>query len=102
MHKAKSILRDGFEDGEAYHMVETKMGGVWLSDRPLNANEGSGPAIGDGAVVVAVDLNIPLEELRDYEWVEKGKTYRQWLVPADFIKEHGKVRRAHKRELERI
>jgi len=51
---------------------------VWFSDRPLDANDG---ARGDGLLVV----DIPEEVIVDYEWVEEGKGYREWLIPAEVV-----------------
>ena len=58
--------------------------GVWLSDVPLDENEGAwGP--------VLLKVNVPMSEsdLDYYEWVEEGKGYREWLVPSELL------RRAH-------
>jgi hypothetical protein len=35
-----------------------------------------------------VIFSIPLTMLADYEWIEDGKGYREWLVPAEFINRH--------------
>ncbi|MFQ5430437.1 MAG: hypothetical protein ACE5E1_09030 [Phycisphaerae bacterium] len=35
------ILINGFRDGEGTYMTEIIHRGVWLSDRPLDANEGA-------------------------------------------------------------
>jgi len=26
-----------------------------------------------------------LDDIADYEWIEDGKPYREWLVPASFL-----------------
>ena len=46
--------------------------GVWLSDRPLEADEGAlGNALLTGDQVIS-----------PFEWIEEGKAYRGWLIPA--------------------
>jgi len=83
---ATLILRDGFRDGHACYMTATEHQGVWLSDHVLDANEGMW-----GDTVLAVKFAIPLAALADYEWIEEGKGYREWLVPARLVQEHATV-----------
>jgi len=59
---------------------------VWLSDQPLSVNEGA-----DGSAVLLVTFSILLARLAEFEWVEEGKGYREWLVPAEFINKHATV-----------
>jgi len=75
---ARSILRDGFTDGRGTYMTTREHTGVWLSDRPLDINEG---AYGDAIL----EVEIPPEAVLDYEWVEEGKPYREFLVPARVV-----------------
>jgi hypothetical protein len=56
--------------------------GVWVSDRPLDINEG---ADGDTYLV----LEIPESAVAEYEWVEVKKPYREFLLPADMLNEYG-------------
>ena len=83
---AKVILRDGFRDGHGCYLTDHEFSGVWLSDRPLDANQG---ALGD--IVLAVALTISETELNGYEWVEEGKPYHEWLIPAKTIKQFATV-----------
>jgi hypothetical protein len=83
---AEDVLRDGFRDGWGGYMTDDEREGVWLSDRPLDANEG---ACGDA--LLRVDLTCTEAEIADYEWIENDKTYREWLVPASFVNVHAKV-----------
>jgi hypothetical protein len=55
---------------------------VLLTDR----REGHAAAMG-GLVTIEIDESIVVE----YEWIEEGKPYRQFLVPAAVVNEHGKV-----------
>ena len=59
-------------------MTDRLWSGVWLSDRPLDANEGA-----HGDVLLAVE--IPVDDVLFYEWVEEGKPYREFLVPAELV-----------------
>ena len=74
---AKSVLATGFRDGTDTYMTRREYSGVWLSDVPLDENEG---AFGD--VVLLVDIPLTDGELAAYEWVEEQKPYREFLVPA--------------------
>jgi hypothetical protein len=83
---ARSILRDGFLDGRGTYLTIQEWTGVWLSDSPVSVNEGA-----QGETILAVD--IPLDLVLDYEWVEEGKPYREFLVPARLVNAYP-VRRA--------
>jgi hypothetical protein len=87
-HITSSIKRDGFRDTGGSYMTESEHRGVehrgvWLLDRPLDANEG---AWGDTAI--AVDLPLSEADLNQYEWKEEGKVYREWLIPAAIINKY--------------
>jgi hypothetical protein len=81
-YNTKEILAEGFKDGKGYYLTARKHRGVWLSNCPLDANEG---AFGDTVLAI----KIPIKEIRDYEWIEKGKGYREWLVPARVVNKFG-------------
>jgi hypothetical protein len=81
--KADAIKRDGFRDGVGSYMTDTEHCGVWLSDRPLDANEGAW-----GDTTIAIDLPLSEADLDQYEWKEKGKGYREWLIPAAIINKY--------------
>jgi len=82
---ARKILDDGFldgaTDGEATHPL---FRGVWLSNRPLGYGEG----VREGGIVLIVQFRIPLCRFSQFEVIEKGKTYREWVMPAAFIARH--------------
>lgn len=84
---ADAILQAGFKDGTGTYMTKHEYSGVWLSNVPLDANEG---AFGD--TLLAVELNLTDEELRKYEWVEEGKGYREWLIPAALVNCRSRIR----------
>jgi hypothetical protein len=83
---AAAILRDGFRDGTGTYLTDRKFTGVWLSDQVLDANEG---AICD--TVLRITLDCTDGEIREFEWIEEGKRFREFLVPAAFITERGIV-----------
>jgi len=84
---AKAILAGGFKDGTGSYLTDRQWKGVWLSNVPLDCNEG---AVGDTLLEVTLDL--AEADLADYEWIEEGKGYREWLVPARLINSRMKVR----------
>jgi hypothetical protein len=79
---AANILRVGFLDSTARYMTSAEHSGVWLTDDPARVQG----AKGDTELVV--DLDIGLEELDKFEWKTAGGTYREWLIPADFLRIH--------------
>lgn len=83
---AQSILREGFRNHADSYMTDREWRGVWLSDAPLDPNDGAW-----GDTLLAVDLSLPDEAIADYEWIEEGKGYREWLVPAELINANSKV-----------
>lgn len=83
---ADAILQDGFKDGTGGYLTTNIYSGIWLSDVPLDENEG---ACGD--VLLQVTVEASEHELADYEWVEERKPYREWLVPASFLNPRAKV-----------
>jgi hypothetical protein len=81
---AARIVREGFRDRTDYYMTSTLHTGVWLSDLPLDENEGASSE---------ARLCLELDEARiaPFEWIEDGKGYREFLVPAAIVNT-GKVR----------
>ena len=74
---ADAILADGFRDGDGTYMTDRAWRGIWLSDRPLDANEG---AYGDTVLFV----EIPDDVIAGYEWVQ-DIGYLEFLVPAEVV-----------------
>jgi hypothetical protein len=35
--------------------------------------------------LLKISLHATEEELADYEWIEEGKIYREWLLPAELL-----------------
>jgi hypothetical protein len=84
---AAAILRDGFRDGVGSYLTDRKHSGVWLSSVPLDSNAG-----GAGGRAL-LEIHLPGEIFREYEWVEEGKTdYREALIPAAVVNRYGPPR----------
>ena len=81
---ARQILAVGFRDHMDRYLTDREWTGVWLSDRPMNNTEG---ASGD----TVLQIEIADEILTPYEWVEEGKSYREWIVPAAVLNKDGRV-----------
>jgi hypothetical protein len=74
---AQAILTQGFRDGEGHYGTDQVWRGVWLSDRPLDVNEG---VCGDTVLFV----EIPVEVVAEFEWVQDIGC-REFLVPAESV-----------------
>ena len=82
---ATAILQKGFKDGIGTYMTTIFHSGVWLSNYPLDCNEG---AFGDTVLLI----EIPESVIAEYEWIEEGKPYREFLVPAIIVNQYGPPR----------
>ena len=83
---ATSILDAGFRDTTGTYLTSQEWTGVWFSNVPLDTNEGA-----KGDVLLKVSLSLTEDEIADYEWIEEGKPYREWLVPAALINPAARV-----------
>jgi hypothetical protein len=72
------ILRSGFRDGKGPYLTAEHHRGVWLSNVPLSVGEGTpdGPLLRVAVAISAAKL------VREYEWIEEDKPYREFLLPA--------------------
>lgn len=77
---AEQILHDGFRDGVGTYLTDSEFSGVWVSNVPLDINEGA-----KGDTLLQVDL--PEQTIAEYEWIEERKPYREWLIPARLVNE---------------
>ena len=55
--------------------------GVWLSNHVLDIGQG---AKGDAILTV----KIPLRDIKEYELVTDGSTYREWCVPSWLVNQY--------------
>jgi hypothetical protein len=83
---ARQIIATGFRDGEGYYMTTRLHAGVWVSDQPLDVNEGA-----CGNALIRIELAKDESEIGSFEWIEDGKPYREWLIPAALLNEFGKI-----------
>lgn len=84
---AESILAGGFRDRVGAYGTDVELCGVFLSDRPLDANEGA-----TGDVLLIVEISLTRAEQEDCELVEEGKSYREFIVPADSLNNRASAR----------
>lgn len=84
---AEAILRGGFKDGTGHYLTDQLHSGVWLSNEPLDCNEGA-----RGDVLLEAALDMTEDDLAFYEWPEEGKPYREWLIPAVIVNAKATVR----------
>jgi hypothetical protein len=88
---ADAILREGFRDAEGHYGFRddegnpVSMRGVWVSSIPLADDEGA-----DGDQLLQIEL--PDAVALEHEVLEEGKTYREFLIPAAVLNEHGAPR----------
>lgn len=69
------------------YLTDREWSGVWVSDQPLDNSEGaSGEAL--------LQIEIVENRIAAFEWVEAGKQYREWLVPAAVLNDAGTVKLA--------
>ena len=54
-----------------------------MSDVPLDPQDYGRPEA-DGAVLFAITIDP--DTIAAFEWIEEGKPYREWLVPAEVLK----------------
>lgn len=72
---AGSIEAHGFRDSHGTYLTDSEHIGAWVSDSPLTVQSG----IEDPVVF---EIDVPMEVIAEFEWIEEGKGYREWLVPA--------------------
>jgi hypothetical protein len=80
-YTAETIIKHGFRDGERNYLTRDVRHGVWVSDEPLDEQEG---ALGN---VVLVISGVPEAAVVDFEWVhpDRPRSVREFLVPAQVL-----------------
>jgi hypothetical protein len=89
--RAARIIRDsGFRNARgSYGLVDEQTGrriiveGVFLADRILTCSEGVSPD-----ATAYFRIVIPGKLISRFEWIEEGKGYREWCVPANIVNRH--------------
>ena len=84
---AHAIMAQGFRDAWGYYLTDRLWYGVWFSDVPHPGHEDTGEE-----VLLAVDLDVPDDQLGEYAWVDFGKPYRMFLLPAELVNRRGTLR----------
>ncbi len=92
---AAAILQEGFRDHTSHYGIGELMTGVFVSNRPLDSNEG---ARGD----MLLTLDLPEYLFQEGEWVEEDKPYREACLPADILNLYGPPRLVSEDEEARI
>lgn len=83
---ADAIMQDGFRDSVGSYMLEgMELTGVFVSDVPLDENEGTK----GGATI---EIVCAVEPDPDLELVEDKKPYREWCLPASWLNAQGTLR----------
>jgi hypothetical protein len=77
---ARSIIESGFRNSTGYFQSNRIWTGVWLSTVPVGSEHGA-----EGDALLMVELEIDDHELARWEWAAEGRTYREWLIPANIL-----------------
>jgi hypothetical protein len=85
---AAAIERDGFKDTTGSYLTVNRYTGVWVSNTPLDVNDTSREYDGDSYFAIDVEERV----IARFEWIEEGKPYREWLVPAAVLNALPRVR----------
>ena len=80
--KWQEIMTEGFKDQVGHYMTGMAWIGVWFSSIPLDENQG-----GKGDTLLI--LEIPEREISQYELIEEGKSYREFLLPSEVANMYG-------------
>ena len=82
---AENILKLGFRgDLGTQGGRHFRDDGVWFSDKVLDQLEG----VEEGMELLVIE--VPFEDIEEFEWKEEGKDYREWCIPADVVNQYGK------------
>lgn len=95
----EAILRDGFRDSEQWLGCSgSDLEGVFLSDIPVTCQDGA-----KGEALIEVIFDIPEHEISSqFEFLDEGQLFREFMVPAQFIREHAKLRLLIDEEIEEL
>jgi hypothetical protein len=80
-YAAEAIIGSGFRDGRFERLALGAAPGVWVTDRPLDEQDG---ALGNVVLVVS---GVPETAIADYEWLhsEEPQSFREFVVPAALL-----------------
>jgi hypothetical protein len=77
---ADSIEANGFCDTLSTYLTDSEHNGVWVSDRPYDGTE-----FRSDDEVAIFEIEADENAISPYEFVEEGKPYREWLMPAELL-----------------
>jgi len=80
---AKAILAKGFTDATGSFGTRERYTGVLLKNQPVAVNE---------IDITLIEVELDEDALATYERREKGRSYREWLVPAVLVNAHTNLR----------
>ncbi len=78
---AEAILKEGFRDAPGYCLTDQQHTGVWVSDEPFDGYDADAKTL--------FTIEIPEDAISEFEWVEEGKSIREWLIPAALLNSYG-------------
>ena len=87
-HRTKEfmqIIERGFKNEELKYQASKRYYGVCLTDRPLEIKDG-----GDEFKLLVIE--IPEDIITPFEWYDKTKPYREFIVPAELINSYERPR----------
>ena len=79
---AERILRLGFSNEVDRNAAGSDYSGVRLTDNPAGVTRAGADTL------LAVDLNLGLDQLDQFDWRIVGGMHREWLIPADIVNAH--------------
>ena len=80
--EGEEILKNGFTDSDGFFVDNTFFKGVWFSDSPIDMKSLSG-----GETQLMIEM--PEETVSEFELLKGEKPCREFLVPAEIVKEFG-------------
>lgn len=95
---AARVLASGFWDETGRYLTDEEHSGVWIADRPMRGGGDPVLELEPGRAVLRLEVDEGL--VADFEWIEEGKGYREWLVPAALLNAHARVRLATAEEID--
>lgn len=91
---AREIMKNGFEDEKwSFGLRDALTGetlrafGVWLTDRPLSADEGP-----PGDAILEVNVDFSEETLQAFELIGVFQDARLWVIPTEIVSPHSEMR----------
>lgn len=79
----EEILQNGFKDSDGYFKNNVLYAGVWFSSSPSSVSTSDAP---ERQLVI----DVPEEEVLEYELRDEKKLYREFLIPAPVLNSFGK------------